>query len=61
MIKNESVVSFLLYLPFILFYDFLILTIPCFSGHTSKRIALNLRYLNFVLRKRRIIQNRRNK
>ncbi len=59
-IKNETVSGFLLRLPFILFYDFLILSyVLFFRFYLLKRIPSNLRYLKSAWVKRRIIKDRR--
>ncbi len=61
-IKNESVFSLLLHLPFIIGYDFLVFGyIIFFSPHLLKRIFTNLRYITSSLRKRRIILDKKNK
>jgi len=57
--KNESVLGFLLHLPFILLYDFLIfIYILFFRPRLFKKLSLNLKYLKFALEKRRKIKNR---
>ena len=59
-IKNESIFGFLAHLPFIVLYDFLVLSYVLFSRPLLfKRLPFNLRYLKSALRKRRIIRNRR--
>ena len=59
-IKNESVLGFLLYLPFILFYDFLICTyVLFFRPRLLKRLFPDLKYLKPALKKRQAIKNKR--
>ena len=61
-IKNESALGFLIHLPFILCYDFLILGyILFFRPCLIKKIPSNLRYLKSGLEKIRIIKNKLNK
>ena len=61
-IKNESALGILLHLPFILFYDFLILSyVLFFRSSLFKKIPLNLGYLRSALKKRKIINNRRSR
>ncbi|MFC1658028.1 glycosyltransferase family 2 protein [Candidatus Omnitrophota bacterium] len=56
-IKNESLLGFLLHLPFILFYDLLATGyILFFRFPLLKKPSLNSRLLKQALRKRRIIQ-----
>lgn len=58
--KNESALGFLVHLPFILFYDFFILSYTLFfRPHLLKRFLSNLKYLKSTLKKRRLIKDKR--
>lgn len=60
--KNESVLSFLIHLPFIFLYDLLILGyVLFFRPFLLIRLPLNLKYLKSALNKRRIIKNKRSR
>jgi GT2 family glycosyltransferase len=53
-IKNESLLGFLLHLPFILFYDLICFCyLLFFRPHLLKKIPLNLKYLKSTLKKRK--------
>jgi len=57
LIKNESVLSFILHLPFILSYDILAwIYILFFRPSLIIKFLLNLKYLSSALNKRRIIK-----
>lgn len=57
LIKNESCLDFLLHLPFILFYDFLVLSyILFFRPHLIKKFFSNIKCLRSALKKRRLIK-----
>lgn len=58
LIKNESALSFLLHLPFILSYDILVwIYVLFFKPVLIKKFLLNIKYLNFALQKRKLIKN----
>lgn len=52
-IKNESFISFMLHLPFILFYDFLVYGyILFFKPSLMRKIIINFKYFNSAFKKR---------
>jgi len=56
-IKNESFFRFVLYLPFILLYDFLVWGyILIFRPSLIKKFLLNLKYLKSAFKKRRLVK-----
>ena len=60
LIKNESYFGFMLHLPFILIYDFLVWGyILFFSPNLIKKFILNLKILKSAFRKRRLIKKRK--
>ncbi len=56
-IKNESALSFLLHLPFILFYDILVwVYVLFFRPGLIKNFLFNLNYVKLAFRKRKLIR-----
>ena len=60
LIKNESGLSFLLHLPFLLSYDILVwIYILFFRPRLIKEFLLNLKYLKSAFKKRRLVKKRK--
>lgn len=58
-IKNESILSILLHLPFIFCYDILVwIYILLFKPSLVKKIILNLKYIKSALKKRNLIDKK---